>query len=420
VSTGIPVDFNVRQIQRRTLSVLMVSQALGGVGVSAGVAVATLLAEDILGSAGLAGLAQTSQVLGAALAAFILARVTAARGRRAGLALGYGSGGVGAALCVLAGLIGSFPLLLLGTLGIGWATAANNHARYAATDLAEPGHRARALSLVVWTTTIGSVLGPNLAAPGAALAHRIGTPALTGPFVFSAVAAVLATLWITLRLRPDPLLVARELAHARGEEHHAHLTLRHIAGVVRGRPRALAAIVAMAVAHAVMVSVMVMTPLHIHHGGGDLKIIGLVLSAHVLGMFAFSPLVGWLVDRFGHAAVLASGAALLLAAVVLAGGAPAGGSHQLTVGLFLLGVGWSCALVSSSALLVDAVPVPERPGVQGGADLVMGLFAAAGGALAGVIVAQWGYATLNLAAGILALLVLGAAVVATSSGRRVP
>ncbi len=402
----------VRRVQRRTLSVLMLSQALGGVGVSSGVAVATLLAEDILGSADLAGLAQTSQVFGAALAAFLLARVMAARGRRAGLVVGYGAGGVGAALCVLAGVVHSFALLLLGTLAIGSATAANNQARYAATDLAQPDHRARALSLVVWATTLGSVVGPNLAGPGARVALSIGIPQLTGAFVFTAVAAGLATTWIVLRLRPDPLLLARELARARGESHRAHATLRHIVDVVRTHPRAAAAMVAMACAHAVMVSVMVMTPLHIHHGGGGLEIIGLVLSAHVLGMYAFAPLVGWLADRIGHAAVLAAGAVVLLAAVTLAGAAPAGGSPQLSSGLFLLGVGWSCCLVAGSALLVDVVPLVERPGVQGGADLSMGLFAASGGALAGVIVARWGYGALNAVAALLALVVLGAAVVA--------
>lgn len=405
-------EIDVARVQRRTLSVLMVSQAFGGVGVSSGVAVATLLAEDILGSANLAGLAQTSQVFGAALAAFLLARVMAARGRRAGLIVGYGAGGVGAALCVLAGLVDSFALLLLGTLGIGAATAANNQARYAATDLAQPHHRARALSLVVWATTLGSVLGPNLAGPGAAVARWVGTPELTGAFVFTALAVGLSTTWIALRLRPDPLLLARDLARARGESGDSHMTLRHVSDVVRARPRAAAAMAAMAVAQAVMVSVMVMTPLHMHHGGAGLEIIGLVLSVHVLGMFAFAPLVGWLVDRIGSAAVLTSGAVVLLAAVMLAGRAPAGDSRGLAVGLFLLGLGWSCCLVAGSVLLVDAVPVVERPGVQGGSDLLTGLCAAGGGALAGVVVAQWGYAALNAAAGVLALVVLGAAAVA--------
>lgn len=399
-------------VQRRTLATLAIGQALGGVGVTSGIAVATLLAEDILGSPQLAGLAQTAQVLGAALAAFLLARVMGSRGRRAGLVLGYGVGGVGAVLCVLSGTYRSFPLLLLGTLAIGSATAANSQARYAATDLAEPDHRARALSLVVWATTVGAVLGPNLAGPGAAVAHVLGIPELTGPFVFTAVAAVACTGWLALRLRPDPLLVARQLASARGETGASHVTLRHVYAVVRVRPRAAAAMLAIAVAHAVMVSVMVMTPLHMHHGGAELEVIGLVISVHVLGMFAFSPLVGWLADRIGRAAVLAVGAVVLLAAVTLAGMAPPGGSAGLTVGLFLLGVGWSCCLVASSALLVDAVPLIERPGVQGASDLLMGLFAAGGGALAGVVVAELGYPELNWCAGLLSLVVLAAAVVA--------
>ena len=188
--------------------------------------------------------------------------------------------------------------------------------------------------------------------------------------------------------------------------------LRHVWSVVSVRPRALAAMTAIGVAHAVMVSVMVMTPLHMHHGDADLSIIGFVISVHVLGMFAFSPLVGWLTDRAGRAAVLAVGGVLLLAAVTLAGRAPEGHSSGLLVGLFLLGVGWSCCLIAGSALLVDSVPFAERPGVQGASDLVMGLFAAAGGALAGLVVATWGYAALNLAAGVLALPVLAAALVA--------
>ncbi|MGH3383707.1 MAG: MFS transporter [Nocardioidaceae bacterium] len=409
------VTHSAADVQRRTVSVLAVSQMLGGVGVTTGIAVAALLAEEILGSARLAGLAQTTQVLGAALAAFLLARVMAARGRRVGLALGYGIGGAGAVLCVLAGAVDSFPVLLVGTCAIGAATAANSQARYAATDLAEPSRRARALSVVVWATTIGAVLGPNLTGPGAAVARAVGLPELTGPFLFTVVAVALCVTWLLLRLRPDPLLFARELATARGEASMGVVSLRHVAGVLRRHPRAAAAMTAIAVAHAVMVSVMIMTPLHMDHGGASLEVIGFVVSVHVLGMFAFSPLVGWLADRVGRAPVLALGSVVLLAAVVLAGRAPAGDSSGLTLGLFLLGLGWSCCLVASSAILVDAVPLAERPGVQGGSDLVMGLFAAGGGALAGFVVAEWGYGVLNAGAGVLALVVMAAAVAARES-----
>lgn len=411
--TGTPVVLPDRaRTQRRTIGTLVVSQALGGVGVTTGIAVATILAEEILGSASLAGLAQTTQVLGAAVAAFVLARLMSARGRRVGLVAGYAAGAAGAALCVLAGVLGSFVVLMFGTFAVGWATAANSQARYAATDLADASRRARALAVVVWATTIGAVLGPNLTGPGAALGRAIGVPALTGPFVFSIVAVALATVVIWGRMRPDPLLLARDIAAAEGEATAGHVSLRHVWSVVSVRPRALAAMSAIGVAHAVMVSVMVMTPLHMHHGDASLNVIGFVISVHVLGMFAFSPVMGWLTDRVGRAAVLALGGSLLLVAVTLAGQAPEGHSTGLVTGLFLLGLGWSCCLIAGSALLVDAVPFAERPGVQGASDLVMGLFAAGGGALAGVVVETWGYALLNIGSGVLALVVLAAAVVA--------
>ena len=411
--TGTPIVLPDRaRTQRRTVGTLVVSQALGGVGVTTGIAVATILAEEILGSASLAGLAQTTQVLGAAVAAFVLARLMSARGRRVGLVAGYAAGAAGAALCVLAGVLGSFVVLMFGTFAVGWATAANSQARYAATDLADASRRARALAVVVWATTIGAVLGPNLTGPGAALGRAIGVPALTGPFVFSIVAVALATVVIWARMRPDPLLLARDIAAAEGEATAGHVSLRHVWSVVSVRPRALAAMSAIGVAHAVMVSVMVMTPLHMHHGDASLNVIGFVISVHVLGMFAFSPLMGWLTDRVGRAAVLALGGSLLLVAVTLAGQAPEGHSTGLVTGLFLLGLGWSCCLIAGSALLVDAVPFAERPGVQGASDLVMGLFAAGGGALAGVVVEMWGYALLNIGSGVLALVVLAAAVVA--------
>ncbi|MGH3355329.1 MAG: MFS transporter [Nocardioidaceae bacterium] len=410
-------DAAVASVQKRTVTTLVGVQALGGIGVTSGIAVATLLAEEILGSASLAGLAQTTQVLGAAVASFLVARVMSMRGRRVGLAVGLGTSAVGAALCILAGVLDSFVVLLLGTLLLGSATASNGQARYAATDLAPAAHRARALSIVVWATTLGAVIGPNLTGPGAAVARVLGVPELAGPFVFSVVAvtAAVAVAWVWLR--PDPLLMSRELAASRGEVVNPHARLGQVWRVVRPRPRALAAMAAIATAHAVMVSVMVMTPLHMHHGGADLRVIGFVISMHVLGMFAFSPIVGVLADRLGRAAVLALGGGLLLVSVVLAGSAPAGQSVALTAGLFLLGLGWSCCLVASSALLVDSVPFDDRPGVQGASDLLMNGFAALGGALAGWVVATAGYDVLNVAAGVLALVVLVAAAVARAASR---
>ncbi len=289
------------RVQRRTVATLVVTQAVGAVGITIGIATASLLARDISGSDGQAGLAQTFQVLGAALASYVLARVMALRGRRPGLTTGYLLGASGAVLAVVAGSVGSMALLLLGAVLLGSTTAANNAARYAATDLAEPAQRGRALAVVVWATTIGAVAGPNLTGPAAALARWLGLPELTGPFALGSVGMLLAAAVVSTFLRPDPLLLAREVAGTAGLV-PAGTSWGRVRQAVRERPVLLAAVVALAGAHAAMVAVMVMTPLHMEHGGAELRVIGVVISVHVLGMFAFAPLVGWLADTAAAAA----------------------------------------------------------------------------------------------------------------------
>ena len=401
-------------VQRRTITTLVGSQALGGVGVSTGIAVTALLAEDILGSADLAGLAQTAQVLGAAAASYGIARVTVASGRRRGLASGYAVGAFGAVLCLVSGVVESFALLLVGSTLLGAATAANSQARFAATDLADAEHRARALSIVVWATTIGAVAGPNLVGPAGDLAELMSLPRLTGAYVLGAVGIGLGVVLVAVRMRPDPLLLARELEQASGMQ--TTRVRRRAIDAVREHPRAAAGIVAIAAAHATMVSVMVMTPLHMGHGGASLEVIGFVISVHILGMYAFSPVVGWLTDAIGPRQVLLAGAALLFGAVALAGSAHEGWSFGLTAGLFLLGLGWSFALVASSAVVTTAVPLADRPAVQGFSDMTMGVAAGGGGALAGVVVGTWGFTALNVGAAVVVCVVVVAALAVPRPG----
>jgi MFS family permease len=425
------------RLQRQTLQTLVTSQAVGALGITIGIATASLLARDLSGSEELAGLAQTTQVLGAAVGSWGLARLMGLRGRRVGLVTGYVVGASGAALAVVAGVVDSMALLLVGAGLLGATSSANYAARYAATDLATPRNRGRSLSIVVWATTIGAVVGPNLTGPSGDLADALGIPELTGPFALGAIGMLLAGLVVWVRLRPDPLLVAREASEVELVGDQGGVSTGSTSGVstsgvstsgvstsgvstsglphpsvrevLREQPAIAAAIAGLAAAHAVMISVMVMTPLHMEHGHAELRIFGFVISLHVLGMFAFAPLVGLAADRFGRVTVLASGGAVLLVSLLLCGRAPAGSSPEIFVGLFLLGLGWSLATVAASTMVAELAPLGSVTAVQGAADMTMGLAAAGGSAASGLIVGELGFPVLAAFASIFAVAVLAAA-----------
>ncbi|WP_435855538.1 MFS transporter [Streptomyces microflavus] len=372
---------------------LVVSQILGGLGVAIGIALAPMLATEVTGSEALSGLAPTASVAGTALLSLPLAALMTSRGRRPGLVLAYLIGALGGALVVLGTVVRSFPLLLLGMAAFGAGSSANLQARFAAADLVGPERRGRAISTVIWATTIGSVVGPNIAAPAGRVFRGTPVPESAGPYLWSAAAFLLAGVVVAALLRPDPLLTARTLA-PQSPQGERKRSLRAGVAAVRESPMAKLALVAVTVSHTAMVSIMVMTPVHLGGHGADLQLIGLVISGHIAGMYAFSPVMGWLADRFGRLSVIGLAVGLLSTAALLAG--TAGPRHgQTALGLFVLGLGWSAGMIAGSALLTDSVPQEARAAVQGLSDLTMNAAAGIGGASAGVIVAQWGYGPLN-------------------------
>jgi MFS family permease len=389
-------------VQRRTLRLLFLTQIISGVGVAVGASVGALLAADIVGI-GVSGLAQSAAVVGAALLAVPATAIVHRRGRRPSMAALYLIAATGAVLVVTAATRGSIPLLFLGFFLFGGGAAANFQARYAAVDLASPALRGRHLSLVIWATTLGAVVGPSLAPFAGTRVGRYGVPTLAGPYLLSAVLLSLASLLLLLLLRPDPAVVARTaIAQQSGETSgNSRPGMRAALGFVLSHTQARLGVTAMAVGNLVMVGVMAMTPVHIKGAGHDaehtLGIVGLVLSFHVAGMYAFAPVMGWLTDRIGRRPVIFGGIALLLIACAVAGTAGYSPSH-LAGGLMVLGLGWSATMVAGSTLLIDSVPVELRASAQGLSDLVMGLAGASAGALSGVVVAGWGYSTLTLLA----------------------
>ena len=383
-------------LQHKVVRTLATAQVLSGVGVAGTVAAGSLLVSSITNSETLAGLAQTSAVLGAAALALPLARLTGRGGRRLALSVGYTAGVIGSLLAILGGSQRNIFLMLMGTFLVGAAAAAGYQARFAAIDLATDQSRAKQLSFVVWGSTIGAVTGPNLMQPSGNLAENLGLPRLVGPYLISAVTLALAAVVIAIFLRPDPYLVANRESLKQKHKGSTKKALAHI----RNNPKALFAILSIAIGHVAMVSVMVMTPVHMAHVDVTLTIIGLVISIHVLGMYAFSPLVGALSDRFGRVRVIQIGAITLLLSTVISGFARADDAYTLGLGLFLLGLGWSCTLIAGSAFLSESVEPTFKASSQGASDLVMNLAGAGGGALAGVIIGTLSYGWLCFATAI--------------------
>ena len=384
--------------QRKIVRVLGIAQVLNGIGVAGTVAAGSLLVSSITKSDGLSGLAQTISVLGAAVMALPLARLTQNGGRRLALTFGYSIGVIGALFAILGGANRNLFFMLLGAFMVGAASASGYQARFAAIDLATPEKRSKDLSFVVWGSTIGAVTGPNLMEPSGVFASALGLPKLVGPYFIAAFTLALSVTVIQLFLKPDPFLTANKAVEgtATKPRESTRSALKHI----KEYPIALFAIASVAIGHLAMVSIMVMTPVHMAHSDATLRIIGLVISVHVLGMYAFSPIVGSISDKFGRIRTIQIGILILIASALISGLAPHHDSVTLGTGLFLLGLGWSFTLIAGSTLLSETVSLEMRPSTQGASDLVMNLMGAGGAAIGGVIIGLFSYAALCYATGL--------------------
>lgn len=385
---------NLDLLQKKTIRILTAGQVLSGFGLGSTLSIGSLLAAHLSGSPAWAGSAATFSTLGAAAWAIPLARLAFARGRSVALATGAALAIAGAALVITAAAVEIFPLLLIALFMLGAGSAVGLQARFAATDLPSNRSTGRDLSVVVWATTFGAVIGPNLFGPGEIVGHAIGLPHMTGPFLFTIVSQIAAASVFWFGLRPDPLLVAKELNAAKTK---GKTSFASAIATLRKYPLAAFAIGAISLSHMVMVSVMSMTPIHMKGMGFDLVVVGFTISLHIAGMYAFSPIFGWLSDKLGRVQTVILGQSIYVFALAIAG---FGQDDRLlvTVGLFLLGLGWSASTVGGAALLTATLPVEEKTNVQGLSDALMNLSGAFGGAVAGSILAGFMFLGLNLAA----------------------
>ncbi|HFU5879293.1 MFS transporter [Enterococcus lactis] len=380
---------------------MIVSQTLGGLGLSAGITVGALIAQEMLGTDSLAGLPSAVFTLGSSLAALMVGRITQLGSRRGGLSTGFILGGLGAIGVIIATTVENILFLFLALFIYGFGTATNLQARYAGSDLAEPQDRSKAISIAMVATTFGAIVGPNTSDLMTKVAHHFSLPPLTGAFILSAMAYLSSGIVLFLFLRPDPYQVAKELDHLENEDSQPKAGSQKTdnKGVFIGA-------LIMITTQMVMVAIMTMTPIHMKAHGHGLKDVGIVIGIHIGSMYLPSLVTGILVSKFGaYKTGILSGVTLAMAAVT-AMVAPPDSTAILSVALSLLGIGWNFGLISGTTMLVDATDLLERPKVQGSVDVFIALAGAFGGAISGVILNRFSYGTLGLFGMIISFLLI--------------
>ncbi|MFV0407288.1 MAG: MFS transporter [Propioniciclava sp.] len=388
-------------VQRRTLVVLSIAQVIGTIGIGVAPSIGVLLAGQITENEAWAGLARSLSTLGAALVGLPLGSFAARHGRRWALAIGWWLASAGAVLVAVAAQW-MLPIpLFAGLLLVGTGSAAGLQSRFAATDLADPRRRGRALGIVVWVGTLGSVLGPNLGIPGQVLGTATGLTLYAGAFLIAAACLALAGLIVFSFLRPDPLLLLNHTPDTRAVSATPPRRRfgRILAAVteIRANQRAQTATLAILSAQVVMVAIMTMTPVQLNHHGGSIAIIGITISLHVVGMYALAPLVGIGTDSIGSRGIIGIGIGVLLVSLVISTMWPAN-TAAIMVALTLLGLGWSFVNVAASALFSAAVSDKARASAQGGVDALANLCGALAAFAAGPLLIATSFSVLSVLA----------------------
>jgi MFS family permease len=394
----------------------MATAALGGLGQLIGLTVGGLLVQDILQGKKWVGTANAASSVGTAIGALTLAKYMQKSGRRRGLTLGYVIGAVGGLLAVVASRQSNYWLLMIALVLYGVANTSNQQSRFAAADVTKAEARARTVGLVVWASTIGVVIGPKLAEPAGKRFESLGQNQWGGAFVVAAMAFALAAVALMILLRPDPLDIARSMNPTRTAEQEAEPI--DVWGCLR-RPSVKLPVLTLMVNQIVMVSIMSVTNVHLRDNGYTTGAIGTVISGHVFGMFAPSPISGWLSDKIGRIPMIIGSSFVMVTGALLAALANPTHHGAMIVALLILGIGWNGNFVAGSALVTEAVTQHERTRLQGVTDMITYFASAVAAIGAGLLVGTTGYPKMSLIGGAIAAL-LGVLVLAFRSSAVMP
>ncbi|MBX7213668.1 MAG: MFS transporter [Thermoflexales bacterium] len=365
---------------------LFLTQSVASTAFLAASTVNAIVATQLTGDGRAGGWPNAVVLIGNAIGAYSLSRLMLTIGRRNGLLIGSAFGTLGAFLAATAVAFGNAPGFFASLIVMGIGRGTLEQARFAAADLYPAQQRARAISIVVWGGTIGGVLGPQLAGPASNLIASLGLNRLAGPYFATSTLFALTAIGILILLSIDwQGIAARVGASQPTATANKSISLR----ALLSRRDVLLGIVTMAFAQAPMTMMMSIVSLHMTQHGHTLDAVGAVISLHVLGMYAFSPLWGTLADRMNKRLLITLGAIVLMAGCVI--GPLSNDLIPLEAALFLVGLGWSICYVSGSALLTGSLSREEKARAQGSNDLVVNLSSALGGIFSGIILASFSY-----------------------------
>lgn len=394
-------DSDVGPLERdrgRATAAIFSAVALGSTSLYAAFTAAPLIATEMTGSRATSGMPGATAILGTAAGSVFLSSIMASRGRRSGLRLGYVIGLVGAlSALVVTGVSAGFVLFVTAMFLLGVGHASNQLSRFAAADMRDAATRAPVLGWIVWAGTIGAVLGPPLLRAGAPIARAFDRPSLSGAMLFASV-FYLAALLTMLAMRTDPSVIAVEdTSGVQADPSASRL------GTMWKLPHVRLALTVMVIGQAAMVLVMTMTPVHVRDHGHGLGVVGGIMTAHFVGMFALAPFIGRIVARRGAVPAILFGLGLLIAGAAGAAFSPTSSGISLAFSLFVVGLGWCFGFVSASTLLTKGLAYAERVRVQGSVDGVAWLAAALASVGSGLLLAGFGFTVLCLlaAAGVL-------------------
>ncbi|SJZ52402.1 Predicted arabinose efflux permease, MFS family [Enhydrobacter aerosaccus] len=339
-----------------------------------------------------ANLPVTMQHLGVMLSVFPASMLMMRRGRRLGFRTGSVAGMIGASCSAIGLGIGSFPVMCLGGLLLGFAIANMQLYRFAAVELAPPHFRAQAISYVTAGGIVAGFIGPTLAR----WTPELWMPTFQASFV--AVVGLHIVVFIILTFIEFPVVK---------NDDHASAPQRPLLEIVTQPTYMVAASGAM-IAFGVMSFVMAASPLAIVQCGLDKTEAPVTIFVHVMGMFIPAFFTGHLIARFGVFNVMIAGVALLIAGVVIA--LMGTTAWNFRGALSLNGVGWNFLFVGATTLLTTTYRPSERGKAQAFNDFIVFGTTTISSLMASVVLELKGWAVLNYVAfGLvcIALLVIG-------------